>query len=300
MDVAAALLARARSAGAASLAVVGTSKNAGKSVVVAALCEALAREGEAFGLCSIGRDGEAVDALDAAPKPRFFLRAGTLLATAAMLVPPSPALEILEVTRERSALGPIVLARVHSPAFVEISGPASAAGVRRIANALATRARFVVIDGAVDRIAALRGGDDAIVVAVGAAGAQTQSHAVDDVAALVKRLGLPAADGGRQAVHVEGALSASAATAFARAAETRQIVVADATRIAFSGRLFLELSERLDLRCASVMRPIACTVAPLSAERAFEPRAFARAVAKRTGLPAYDVFASAVAEPDAA
>ncbi len=300
MDVAAALLTRARSAGAASLAVVGTSKNAGKSVVVAALCEALAREGGAFGLCSIGRDGEAVDALDAAPKPRFFLRAGALLATAAALVPRSPALELLEVTGERSALGPIVLARMRAAGFVEISGPPSAAAVRRIANALATRAAFVVIDGAVDRIAALRGGHDAIVVAVGAASAHTLSHAVDDVAALVKRLGLPAPDGALDAVYVDGALLASEAAAFARDGETRQVVVADATRIAFSGRMFLELSQRLDLRCASVLHPIACTVAPLGAERSFEPRAFARAVAKRTGLPAYDVFASAVAEPDAA
>ena len=57
VDVAAALLARARALRAPSLAVVGTSKNAGKSVVVAALADALQREGAPYGICSLGRDG---------------------------------------------------------------------------------------------------------------------------------------------------------------------------------------------------------------------------------------------------
>jgi len=291
MDVAAALLGRARAVGARSLAVVGTSKNAGKSVVVAALTEALWRAGEPYGLCSIGRDGEGADALNAAPKPRFFLRAGAQVATAASLVPRSPALEITAVTDERSALGPIVLARVRAPGFIEIAGPPSADALRRIAAALAADGRFVAIDGAVDRIAALRDGDDAIVVAVGAAGAPTLDHAVDDVAALVARLRLPAFDPDRPFVFVEGALTAAAAAGFARAGEQRQIVVRDPTRVAFAGRAFAEVAARLDLRCERTLRPIACTVAPIGSERAFEPRAFARAVAERTGLPVFDVYA---------
>ncbi|MBC5801472.1 MAG: hypothetical protein GIX03_00350, partial [Candidatus Eremiobacteraeota bacterium] len=64
MNVAAALLAQAREIGMASLAVVGTSKNAGKSVVIAALADALGRESTPFGLASPGRDGESVDALE--------------------------------------------------------------------------------------------------------------------------------------------------------------------------------------------------------------------------------------------
>lgn len=295
MDVARELLTHARAIGSQSIAVVGTSKNAGKSVVVAALTSALVDEHHGFGLASIGRDGESVDAVIAAVKPRFFLRAGAIVATATVLIPRTPALEILEVTGERCALGPIAIARVRAPGFVEIAGPPQASAVRRIVARLATYAPFVVVDGAVDRIAALRGGDDAIVIAVGAASAPTLPHAVDNIAALAARLGLPRHDGVGEAIFVVGALTARAATEHARAFGGMPLVVADPTRIAFGGRTFLELRERLDLRCEQTLRPIACTVAPIGLERAFEPRAFARAVARRTGLPTYDIYAQAVA-----
>jgi hypothetical protein len=193
MDVGTALLARARAIGANSIAVVGTSKNSGKTVAIVALCEALQRAGASFGLCSIGRDGETNDALEGGAKPRFFLRPGTLAATAAALVPVHPASEILELPGELSALGPIVLLAVREAGYYEIAGPPGATALRRIADALRVRAGFVLIDGAVDRLAALRGSDDAIVVAVGTA-APTPAHAVEDVRALVARLRLPAFD----------------------------------------------------------------------------------------------------------
>jgi hypothetical protein len=300
VDVGAALLTRARAIGASSLAVVGTSKNAGKSVAIAALADALAREGTAFGLATIGRDGEALDALEATSKPRFLLRPGATVATATGLVPRTPALEILSVTNERSALGAIVLARVRAPGFVEIAGPPTASALRRVVAALAARAPFVLVDGAVDRIAALRDGGDAIVVAVGAAGAPTFSHAVDDAAALVARLRLPVVGDARDAVRIDGALTASIAVAHARSGDPRPLVVADPTHVAFGGRTFLELARLLDIRCERSLAPVACTVAPMGPERQFEPRAFARAVAARTGLPTYDVYAGTVAEPDAA
>ncbi len=263
-------------------------------MTVAALCAALECERSRFGVCSIGRDGESIDAVDATPKPRLFLRTGTLVATAAALVPAHPAAEILDVTAERSAVGPIVIVRARAPGFFETVGPPSASGLRRIASALAERSDFVVIDGAVDRVAALRGGGDAIVVAVGAT-ARTQAHAVDDVRALVARLRLPRVDPARDVLRIEGALTAERSTELARAGERRQIVVGDPTQIAFGGRAFTTLAAQLDLRCERPLNPIACAVAPRGPERAFEPRAFLRAVAAATGLPAYDVYAGAEA-----
>jgi hypothetical protein len=296
LEVGAALLGCARAAGASSLAVVGTSKNAGKTVAVAAVAGALFREGTPFGLCSIGRDGEAADVLDGAPKPRFFLRPGTLVATAAALLPRSPALEIVARTGETCALGAIVLARLRAPGLVELVGPPSAAALRRVVESLfASGSAFVAIDGAVDRIAALRDSDDAIVAAAGAAGAPTQARAVEEVQALVARLRLRAFDPAREALVLDGALTASAAAAFARAGERRQIVVRDGTRVAFGGRAFLALSAQLDLRCVRELRPVACTIASLGGERSFEPRSFLEAVAARTGLPAFDVYAGACA-----
>ena len=251
-------------------------------------------------MCSIGRDGEAADALDASPKPRFFLRAGTAVATAAALVPRTPAFEIAGRTGETSALGPIVLVRVRQPGYIEVAGPPSATAVRRVAATLGAGGRLVLIDGAVDRLAALRGADDAIVVAVGAASAPTPERAADAAAGLVARLRLRPADPGRECVEVAGALTASAAAAFAAASERRQVVVQDATHVAFGGRAFLELNRRLDLRCRHVLRPVACTVAPRSLERSFDPQDFASLIAQRTGLPVYDVYAGTVTEASAA
>jgi hypothetical protein len=300
VDVAASLLARARETGAPSIAVVGASKNAGKTVVIGALIEAIERAQSPLGVCSIGRDGETSDALDGSAKPRVHLRAGAVFATAATLVPRTPALEILSVTGERSALGPIVLARVRAAGFFEIAGPPSAAALRRIVGALGAEGRFVLVDGAVDRTAALRDGADAIVVAVGAATAPALSRALDEVAALTRRLQLPLVDPLRDYVRVEGALTPSLAAAYVRGAEKRQIVVRDPTAVTLRGRTFLELSAQLDLRCERSFNVIGCTVAPMARERSFEPRSFARAVAQRTGLPAYDVYAGTVVEPAAA
>jgi len=298
VNVAAELLDRARAGGAHSIAVVGTAKNVGKSVTIGALADELARRREPFGLCSIGRDGEAVDALVGTPKPRFALRAGTLVATAATLVPQSPAFELVAATGERCALGAIVIARVRAPAVVEIAGPPQASALRRVVAHLRAHVPFVLVDGAIDRVAALRDGDDAIVVATGAAAATAMSAAVDAAAALVARLALPLAGGhAAGATEIAGALTARAAADHARAfGRSRPLVVADPTRVTFGGPTLLALLPRLDLRVRRTLRPIACTVASIGTERAFPPRAFACAVAEATGLPTYDVYAQAFAQ----
>jgi hypothetical protein len=298
LDPAERLLELARATGAPSLAIVGTSKNAGKSVVIGALAAALDRARTPYGLCTIGRDGESSDAIDGSPKPRFFLRPGAFVTLPAALVPRSPALEILADTGEASALGRILLGRVRAAGIVEIAGPPGAAALRRVAEALRALAGFVLIDGAVDRIATLRGGSDAVIVAVGAATAPTEALAVEEAAALVARLSLPLERPGAPAVYVAGALTAQDAAEYVRAGETRAIVVPDATHIAFGGRTFRTFVARLDLRCRRRLQPIACTIASRSPARTFEPRAFARAVAERTGLPTFDIYAGSFVGAD--
>ncbi len=292
VDAGARLVALARAAGASSIAVVGTMKNAGKTVTFGAVCDALARSGTPYAAISIGRDGEAIDAVTQTPKPRIRLAAGTIFATARPSVPAHPAAEILEVTDERAAIGRVVIARARVACRVELAGPATADGLRRVARRLARSGAIVVLDGAIDRLAALRDGDDAIVIAVGAAGLRTVREGVDAARALVLRLALPVLDAGDEALAIEGALTAEVATALARAAERRAIVVGDATRIAFGGRTFLALRDALRLRVRRALRPIACTVAPSGAGASFEPRAFLEAVAEATRLPAFDVYAA--------
>jgi hypothetical protein len=153
--------------GSRSVIVVGTAKNVGKTTTVAALLEVAEGRGLRVGLTSIGRDGEAFDAVDDAPKPRIFVRPGTVVAAGRALLPHARAIEILE-EHERSALGPIVFYRSKLPQHVEISGAPTARAMRSvIERLLALGTDRVIVDGAIDRVAVASSGRDCLIVATG-------------------------------------------------------------------------------------------------------------------------------------
>jgi len=181
---------------------------------------------------------------------------------------------------------------VRHAAYYELIGPPSASGIRRVVGNLLELAPRVLIDGAVDRVAALAGGDDAIVVSCGAAAATTIGEAVDDVRALVVRLGTPARDAEAEIVAIDGALTPAMVSRFIREREQRTLVVRDPTQIVLTGKSALHAFEHLRIRCERPLRVIAVTVASIGRDRAFDPRAFAHAVASATGLPTFDVYTS--------
>ncbi|GAC1388806.1 MAG: hypothetical protein NVSMB31_03550 [Vulcanimicrobiaceae bacterium] len=295
IDPGAELLKLAKQSACRSIAVVGTGKNVGKTVVVRSLCRALHKASVRFGLTSIGRDGEAIDATDGLAKPRLFLEPQTLLATARDLLPRSPASELLDTSSLASAAGPILYAAVRSPAFYEIAGPPTASGIRAcIERLFDLGAEFVVLDGAVDRVAALAGMRHAVVVCTGASNASTPAQALDEVRALVARLSISQVDPGLPSISIEGALTAPAIAALIAARETRQIVVRDPTQIAVRGKAFLGIAGQLVLRCERPLHVVAVTVASIGRERYFEPRRFLHDVAEATGVPAFDVYAGAM------
>jgi hypothetical protein len=188
MSVAAELYDRALATGARSIVVVGTAKNVGKTTTVDALVREAERRRAQLGLTSLGRDGEAFDAVDGRPKPRLFVEAGALIAAGYALLPPRRAVEIL-ARGEESALGPIVFYRLKIPLHVEISGPPTARGVRAtIARLLELGGAPVIVDGAIDRVAAVVGGDDAVIVATGAALAATPEIVARETASIVAEL----------------------------------------------------------------------------------------------------------------
>lgn len=291
MHVGHTLLEIARATGAPSLFVVGTGKNVGKTVAMRSIYAAATEYGVRVGLTSIGRDGEAIDIGDAQAKPRLFLRPGTVLATARDVLPASPASAMLELSRLQTAAGTLVVARVKQPSYFELVGPPTASGIREAMRLMFRYADYAIVDGAIDRIAALAGGNDAIVVACGAAASPTMEDAVDDVRALVQRLCIPAYDGTRPCIRVEGALTPSMAAQFMSAREERAIVLRDPTQLALSGRAATHALERLTIRCERTLRVVAVTVASIGRDRTFEPRTFARDVARATGLPTFDVYA---------
>jgi hypothetical protein len=286
------IIALARHSGARSLFVVGTGKNVGKTVAMRAIYEAARTHSPSIALTSIGRDGEAFDIGDAQAKPRLFLRAGTVLATARDVLPRSPASEILELSRLQTAAGALVYARARHDAYYELVGPPTASGIREAVDVLGTFSPFVIVDGAVDRIAALARGEDAIVVACGAAASATTEDAVAGVHALIKRLRTAKYDGTSDAMFIDGALTAALAASLIAQRETRCVVVGDPTQIVLSGKSANTAFERLDIRVRRTLNVIAVTVASIGRDRAFEPRRFAHAVAEATGLPTFDIYAS--------
>ncbi len=278
--------------GARSLVVVGTGKNVGKTVTLRAIYRACVASGGVCGITSIGRDGEAVDAVDALAKPRLWLEPQTVVATARDVLPRSPASEILALPPHVSAAGALAYARVQAAAHYELIGPPNASALRAVIEELLAFVPRVLVDGAIDRIAALAGGDDAIVVACGAAAARTLDEAIDDVRALVVRLQTPRFEGADEKLVIEGALSASLAARLVHARERRTIVVRDPTQILLAGKAALHAFERLTIRCERPLRVVAATIASIGRERTFDPRAFGRAVARATGLPTFDVYAA--------
>lgn len=293
MNVGRALLDLARANGRRSLYVVGTGKNVGKTVAVRAICEAARERGLTFGLTSIGRDGEGFDVAEALRKPRLNLSEGAVLATARDVLPPSPAVELAGLSPYFTAAGPLVFARVRASGFYEIVGPPTASGVRAVVTELnALGCEQTVVDGAIDRVAAVAGGGDSIVVCAGASGGGTMDEAVDEIRALVKRLKVPAYDPGRPFHRVDGALTASKAAQLAASEREMQIVVRDPTQVAMSGKALLGVLDRLDVRCERPLNVVAATVASIGPGRYFEPLAFLNAVAHATQLPTFDVYAA--------
>lgn len=293
--VGAAILERWEASGARSLFVVGTGKNVGKTVAMRAIYQAAVARCADVGLASIGRDGEAVDIGDGGEKPRLWLEPGTVVATACAALPPSPASELIELPPLATAVGRLALARVRQSAYYELIGPPTASGVRSVVDALLRLVPRAIVDGAVDRIAALAGGSDAIVVACGAAAAPTMDDAIESVRALTMRLQTPVRDPSEDAVAIEGALTPARVAQLIREKETRAVVVRDPTQIALTGRAALSAFERLRIRCERPLQVIAVTVNSAGRDRSFEPRTFAQSVARSTGLPTFDVYTAELA-----
>jgi hypothetical protein len=285
--VGAALLELAGAAKARSIFVVGIGRDVGKTTALRAVYEAAFDAYSSIGLASCG--------IGSSRKPRLWLKPQTVFVTARDVLPKTPAVEIVRLSPLRTAGSALLYARVATGGFYELAGPPTASGVREVVDDLCALTEFVIIDGAVDRVAALAGAQGAIVVACGAAAAKTMPEAVDEIAALVTRLGTPRYNPDEPAIYLDGALTAAAAAEFIAARERRQIVVTDPTQIALSGKGGSRALAQLRVRCRRPLRVIAATIASLADDRSFEPRAFARAVADATGLPAFDVYAGAQA-----
>jgi hypothetical protein len=154
------------------VAFVGLAKNTGKTETLTCAVRELHEAGQSVGVTSVGRDGEARDAIDGRiEKPRIDLPAWSLVATTEMLLRACPQPhELLVRTDMRTALGRVVVARMLAAGTVEIAGPSAAEDVRAVSDLMLDHgAEQVLIDGAVDRrMASSPAVSDGLVMSTGA------------------------------------------------------------------------------------------------------------------------------------
>lgn len=154
-----------------AVAVIGASKNAGKTTALNALSAALVGRDERAGLCSVGVDGEASDAWLATPKPPVMANRGALVVTSLQAVHAAEGrLKLLQTLDFVTSLGPTVLAEARASGPVLLCGLAHRGQLTQaVATLQAAGAARVLVDGAYHRQAAADAeGIDALVLAVGA------------------------------------------------------------------------------------------------------------------------------------
>lgn len=166
------------------LTVVGMAKNAGKTVTMNYVQNILHQEGRVVGLTSVGRDGEAFDALTNLAKPAVPVQPGSIVATAAGVIGRRGAWDLLEFTGIGTPLGEVLLLRARQAAQVVLAGPGKNSEVCRIVGRLrALGAGCVIVDGAFDRQSAV---DPAVSEQVILATGATLSRDIAALTALTK------------------------------------------------------------------------------------------------------------------
>lgn len=198
------------------VALVGLAKNTGKTVTLGAILSELEARGEAIGVTSIGRDGEASDALDdAIAKPPILLPAMALVATTEPLLERSEArAEVALRTDHRTPLGRVVVARLLERGAVEVAGPTAAQDVGEVVEAMRRLgAERLLVDGSIDRRAGASPRlADGVVMSTGAVLSAELDQLVRRTRAAVELLTLPAVE--NAALHARAAALTTSALLF--------------------------------------------------------------------------------------
>ncbi len=144
-----------KTAGCSSIAIVGMTKNVGKTVTFNHLVALVEKDGVIPGLISAGYDGERFDRLTLKEKPRIYAPEGAIVATAKACYDAADAgLDLLATSTFSTPLGEVLLARVRRPGLVELAGPGSVSSLRELVADMADfGAGFVLVDGAINRLA---------------------------------------------------------------------------------------------------------------------------------------------------
>jgi hypothetical protein len=176
------------------VAFIGMAKHAGKTTALNGFLHQLRDAEESVGLLSVGVDGERLDAILGVPKPRVFVDYGTYVVSAERALLDSEAFfEWISELPISSPLGPVMVARVTTPGTVVLAGIRQRAHVQMAVDALThLGCRYVLVDGAFDRVAAATPTlVDAAVLAVGAVVGSAAKEVAEHAQPVIERFALP-------------------------------------------------------------------------------------------------------------
>jgi len=195
-----------------TLSIVGMAKNAGKTTALNFLIEEAADEGIVLGITSTGRDGETVDLVTQTDKPRVYLYEDTVVSVPTMLYELAEAgLEILEMSKQRTSIGAIMLCRVKESGYVQIAGPVATMDTKRMCEKMfGYGVDLILIDGAIDRKSiASPETSDAIILSTGAVLSRSLKNVVSETAHIVGLYSLPELEEGKERGLIQGLADSS-------------------------------------------------------------------------------------------
>lgn len=171
----------------------GLAKNVGKTVALRQAMEEARRAGRSIAVTSVGRDGEAFDAIysDFA-KPRLLFQPGDIVVSVEGMLLDAGACAIVHRFDLRSPLGPVAAARVEAPCEIEVAGPPTVSGLREVRTwAEAQGVDLLLVDGALDRKAAsLPDVCDGMVLSTGAVLDERMEVVIEDTVSAMEMLTL--------------------------------------------------------------------------------------------------------------
>jgi hypothetical protein len=148
-----ALWQRIQADGLDTLAVMGMTKNTGKTVALNHLLAQAATAQVAIGVTSIGRDGEERDMVYFIPKPPILVWPGTLVATAKTTLQRAKVRwKLIDATGIDSPMGEVLVVKVLDYGEMEIAGASRGSDqLKVIARLKHCGAALVILDGALGR-----------------------------------------------------------------------------------------------------------------------------------------------------
>ncbi|MFX1386240.1 MAG: hypothetical protein ACFE9M_03410 [Promethearchaeota archaeon] len=133
------------------VSIIGLAKNVSKTTTLNYIIKNL--KDYKLGLTSIGRDGEKYDVITQLPKPRIYIKKGTIVATARQSYESSEVeMELLKTTEFNTPLGKVLILKALNDGLVELAGPSTNTTLKKLClELLALGCDLILIDGAFDR-----------------------------------------------------------------------------------------------------------------------------------------------------